>query len=168
MLWHIYPNLIVVARSPHTQFFKGLSLRKAFKGQSNEIFCLWFFTNGSLPSPLLGIWRLFEFGFEFEEIVAIYDWLSAIVYWEELKPPVLLNTESRDSSHCSQRRVTNVWVFCRNSGLPCDTGSRYSPYCLIQRVTTPCIVYSQESLMAVGSLFLTILKDIEAKNWLRM
>jgi hypothetical protein len=40
----------------------------SLNGQSNEIFM-----NGFLPSLLLGIFRLFESGFEFVEIFAIFD-----------------------------------------------------------------------------------------------
>jgi hypothetical protein len=38
-----------------------------------------------------------KFGFEFEEIFAIFDWLSAIIYGRELILPVLFNTKSCDS-----------------------------------------------------------------------
>ncbi len=96
----------------------------------------------------------FELGFEFEKIIAIFYWLSAIVYSKELLLPVLINTESCDSSHRSQLGVTNIWVFSRNSGKPFNTGSRYSPYCLIWRVMTPRIVFSKKSLTTVGSHFL--------------
>ncbi len=125
-----------------------------------RFFALDFFTNGSFQSPLLGNWRLFKFDFDLEETIAIFDWLSAIVYNdEESILPVLFNTESYDSLHRSQRGVTNVWILWRSSGLPFNTGSRYSPYCFMRRVTTPRIVDSKETLTTSGSLFLTILKD---------
>ncbi len=43
-------------------------------GQSNKIFCLWFFRNGFFPSPLLGIWRVFKYDFKFVEILR--SWLT--------------------------------------------------------------------------------------------
>ncbi len=52
---------------------------------------------------------------------------SPLLFYGDLKLPVLFNTES------SQRGVTNVWIFCINSGLPFNTGSQYSSYCFIRR-----------------------------------
>ncbi len=71
-------------------------------------------------------------------------------YCGELTLPVLFTTESCNSSYRSQRGVTNVGIFCRNSGLPFNAGSRYSLHCLIQRIMTPSIVYSGESLTTAG------------------
>jgi hypothetical protein len=77
-----------------------------------------------------------------------------IIYSRELILSVLFNKESCDSPHRVEQGVTNVWIFCRNSGLPFSTGSLYSQCCLIWRVKTPYIVYSGESLTTAGSLFL--------------
>ncbi len=115
--------------------------RKYFKGTVQRDFLPQIFLmNGFIPSPLLGVCRLFKFGFKIGEIVAIFDWLSAIVYNGELILPILFTKESCDSLHRSQQEVTNVWIFCRNSGRPFNAGSWYSPYCLIRRVMTPRIV----------------------------
>jgi hypothetical protein len=50
-----------------------ISVRIHLEGQSKEIFTSDFFTDRFLPSLLLGMYRLFEFGFEFEEIFANFD-----------------------------------------------------------------------------------------------
>ncbi len=49
----------------------ALGLNKpCIKGQSNEVVCLWFFHEWF--KPFIGIWRLFEFGFDFAEIFVIF------------------------------------------------------------------------------------------------
>jgi hypothetical protein len=79
----------------------------------------------------------FDFDFEFEEILAIFDWLPAIVYswWSIL--PVLFNTENCTSPNRLKLKVTNVWSMCRNSELQVNTESRYYPNCFIQRSLLP-------------------------------
>ncbi len=115
---------------------------------------------GFSQAPSLVSEGFFEFGFKLEEIGTIFGWLSTILYSGELILPVLFNMESCDSSHHSQRGVTHIWIFCRNSGLLFNTGRRYSPYSLIWRVTIPRIVYSGQSLTTVGSL-LTLKQKID-------
>jgi hypothetical protein len=97
--------------------------------------------NGLFPSLWLGIWSLFEFGFEIEELLAILYWLPVIIY-------------SGCFPYCLRRRVVTpalfavwiykctVWTMCRNYELrvPFNTESRDCPYCLTRRVTTPCNV----------------------------
>ncbi len=61
------------------------------KGQPNEIFTSDFFTDGLLPSNV-GISRLCEFGFDFNEKFAIYDRL-----------PLLFKAESGYSQYCFLR-----------------------------------------------------------------
>ncbi len=109
--------------------------------------------------PLLSIWRLFEFGFKFGEIFAIFDWLSSIVYSGEFICPILLTTKSCNSLHNSQQGVTNVWISSAEN-LACR---------LMQGVDTPHIVYHGESWLPASFIagihwrqreyFLTILKD---------
>ncbi len=111
------------------------------------------FTDGLLWSPLFGIHRLLEFGFEFGEIFAIFDWLSAVIYsWESILP-VLFTTASCDSPHHFGGKSPFVSIICINSRLSFNMESRYSPYCLLRRVTTPCLIYSGESLMTAESYF---------------
>jgi hypothetical protein len=42
---------------------------------------------------------------------------------------------------------------CRNSGLSYNTESWVSPYCLLRRVTTFCIICSEKSLLTAESHF---------------
>ncbi len=116
-LWTVLLNIVQLSDNELFGVVLDCVQGHSLKGQSNEIFASDYFTNRFLLSLLLCIWRLFEFGFEFGEIFAIFYWLSAIVYSGELILPVLFTTESCDSSYCSQRGVKNVWIFCRNSAI---------------------------------------------------
>jgi hypothetical protein len=112
-----------------------------------------FLTDGLLPRTLLSIKRLFKFGFEFDEIFAIFDWLSAIIYSGESILPVLFTTESCDSPYHFSGETLFVRIICINSRMSFNTESRYSPYCLLQRVATPRLIYSGESLLTAESYF---------------
>ncbi len=117
-----------------------------------KFFTSYFSKDGHFPSPLLSL-RLFEFVFECEEIIAIFDWLSAIIYSRELILPVLFNTESCDSPHNFSWVSLFVRIICMYSRLSFKAETWYSPYFLLQRVTTPRIVYSGESLLTAESYF---------------
>ncbi len=95
-----------------------------------------FFTDRFLSSPLRGISRLSEFGFEFGEIFTISDWLSAVIYSGESILPVMFTTERCDSPHHFGGESPFVSIICTNSSC-----------CLIRRVDTPHIVYYGESLL---------------------
>jgi hypothetical protein len=64
------------------------------KGTVQRDFLPLIFKNGFLPSDLPSLWRLFEFGFEFEKIFAIFN-----SYGGESVPSVLLSMESCDFSN---------------------------------------------------------------------
>jgi hypothetical protein len=99
-----------------------------FKDQSNEIFCLWFFfRKGLLQSHFLSIWRLFEFDFEFKEIFAIYDCLSATFFSGEPILSILFNTQSATPRIIYSGEL-QMYELCDE---PCQ---------LIRRVETPCNV----------------------------
>ncbi len=95
-----------------------------------------FFKDGFIPSPILGIYRFFEFAFKFQEIFAIFNWLSAIIYSGESILPILFNTESCNSPYHYSRESLFVRIICINSCLSFSTDSRYSR-----------IVYLGESLL---------------------
>ncbi len=83
----------------------------------------------------------------------IFDWCSAIIYSGKSIFPVFFNIESSNSLyHCSGESLFVRIIFI-NSHLSFNTESRYSLYCLLQRVTTPCICYSEESLLAAENYF---------------
>jgi hypothetical protein len=63
-------------------------------------------------------------------------WLSAIVYNGGLILHVLFNTESCDSSYRLLWGITDVWILCKNSGLPFYTGSRYRTPRIVQYVVS--------------------------------
>jgi hypothetical protein len=100
-----------------------------------------FFTDGLILILLLGIYRLFEFGFEFNEIFAIFDWFSAIIYSRESILPILFTTASCDSPHHFSGESLFVRIICINSRLSFNgTVSRYSLY----------LVYYGEYLLPVS------------------
>ncbi len=107
---------------------------------------------------LHSIYTLSEFGLEFGEIFAISDWLYAAIYSGESILPVLFTTEWCNSPHHFGGESPFVSIICINSSLLFNTESRYSPYCLLRRVTTPRLIYSGESLLT-GELFSKTLKD---------
>jgi hypothetical protein len=98
--------------------------------QSNNIFALNFFTDGLLPSSLLGTMRFSEF----DEIFAIFDWFSAIII-----------AESRHFPYALRRRIIVYSRELQMYELCAETlGS-----CLILRVDTPRIVQYRGSLLPV-------------------
>jgi hypothetical protein len=107
-----------------------------------------FFADGLLSSHLLGVWRLFEFCFEFGEIITIFYWLSAVIYSGESIFPLLFTTESCDSQHNFGGESPFVSNICINFCLLFNTESQYSPW-----VTTPRLIYSGESLLTAESYF---------------
>jgi hypothetical protein len=58
--------------SGHQGFILNSTTSNIKANQARFFFASDFFTNGFLLHPLLGNWRLFEFGFEFEDIFAIF------------------------------------------------------------------------------------------------
>ncbi len=102
---------------------------------------------------------LFKFGFEFGEIFVIFYRLSAVIYSRESILPVLFKRESCDSPHYYSTEWLVVRIVWINFRLSFNTESRYSPNCLVRRVTTPRIVYSGESLFDSGELLSKTLKD---------
>jgi hypothetical protein len=143
------PRFLLAPYCPPTWLVFSLTLYAqtlflCLMGQSNEIFYLRFFTDGLLPSPLLDIKTFFAFGLEFEEIFAVFDWLSAIIYSGESILPILLNMESCDSPYHYSEESLFIRIICINSRLSFNTKSRYSLFFLMRRVTTPRIVYSGE------------------------
>jgi hypothetical protein len=74
-------------------------------------------------------------------------------YSGELILPILFTTESCDSPHHFSRESPFVSIICLNSRLSFNTESQYFSYCLLQRVTTPHLIYSGESLLTAESYF---------------
>jgi hypothetical protein len=135
-------------------FFKNKFIHVfEIKGQFNKILTSAFFTDGLLPTLLLVINGLVEFGFEFNEIFAIFDWLSAIIYGGKSILPVTFTMESCFSLHHFSGESLFVRIICINSYLSFNTESRYSPYCLLWGVTTSRLIYSGESLLTAKSYF---------------
>ncbi len=131
-----------------------------------------FFKTGLLPSPFLGIWKLFKFGIKFLEIIAILiDSLLSVI------------AESRYSPYCSIWRVATPRIikagsykcmsYVQNLGLPFYAETRFSLYCLIQTVINPLQQLLEGITIDSGESFLKTLGDsphlqsgIEATNHL--
>ncbi len=110
------------------------SLLNMLKGESNKIFASDLFTNSYFLSPLLGGYlKLFEFVFEFEEIFAIFDWLSAILY-------------SMHAPYCLIRKVTTPRIVYNKEMQIYELSAETLACHLIRGVVTPYTVSYVESL----------------------
>ncbi len=124
------------------------------KGQSNEIFYL---RNLSQMDSSQDSYLLFKdfsnLASKFDEILAIFDWLSDIIYSRESRLPILFTAKSWDAPHRYSWESLFVRIICINSRKSDNTERRFSPYCLLWRVTTPRLIYSGESLLTAESFF---------------
>jgi hypothetical protein len=85
----------------------------------------------------------------FSNLVCDFFFLTlCYLYREEFILPVCLIWRVA-TLHINYRGELKMYEFCRNSGLPLDTGSRYSQYYLIWKFTTPHIVSSGKSFKPI-------------------
>jgi hypothetical protein len=123
------------------------------KGQSNEIFYLWFFHWWTPLKPLTRFLKTFRIWLRIQwDIHDIWMTLRCNIYCSgESIFPVLFTTESCDSPHHFGGESPFVSIICIKSRLSFNTESQYSPDWLLRRVTTPHLIYSGESLLTAES-----------------
>ncbi len=110
------------------------------KEQSNEIFCLWFFfMNGFLPNPLLGIWKLFK--------LASNSRKSSRLLIDSL---LLFIADSRYFPYCFKRRVATSCIIYSGELQMYEFGAEILACPLKWGVDTPYIVWYGESLLSAS------------------
>ncbi len=147
----VITNLTTLSRSFPS--FPGVRVMGYLKGQSNEIFYLHFFHRWTSPKPLTRYLKTFRIQLRIRG--DIRDFLLTLRYYLQRRVilPVLFNTQSCDSPVHYSGESLFVRIIRINTRLSFNTESRYSPYCLLCRVLTPRIVYSEESLLIEESYF---------------
>ncbi len=96
----------------------------------------------SHPKPLTRYWKTFQIWLRIRWDVRDF-WLTLrYFYSRESILPILFTTESCASPHRYSGESLFVRIMCINSRLSFKAESRYFPYCLLQRVTTPRLIYS--------------------------
>jgi hypothetical protein len=111
---------------------------KYFEGTVQRSLLLPIFSQMDSSQASYSVFKGFsKFGFKFEEIFAIFDWLSAIIYGGESILPVLFHTMSCDSPPDYSGESLFVRIIFINSRLSIrrvDT----PPYCLISLAGNNC------------------------------